>query len=284
MRNQIAARGSSLLKSKKIFVYMIVSVLAMVSIYPIFFCLMSSMKTTIEIFSSPYGLPGKLMFDNYINAWTRGNMGRYVFNSVFLTACTIALTVFVASPASYVLSKFVFKAKGFIYMFFIAGLMIPIQSTIIPLAFAFGKMNINDNYLIMILLFTTFSIPISVFVLTGFMKSVSVEMEEAAIIDGCSPIRVLFHIMVPLSAPAIATVSILNFISTWNNLLFPLLFIRESKLYTISIGLLMFFAEKTDDYGGVMAGAIITMLPSIIVYVLLQEKVEKGLTAGAVKG
>ncbi len=284
MKNGIARRGLSSPGSKKIIVYVIVSVLAVVSIYPIFFCLMSSMKTTIEIFSTPYGLPGKLMLDNYIKAWTRGNIGRCVLNSAFLTASSIALTALVASPASYILSKFVFKAKAFFYMFFIAGLMIPIQSTIIPLAYGFGKLNINDNYLVMILLFTTFSIPVSVFVLTGFMKSVSVEMEEAAVIDGCTPLRLLFHIMVPLSAPAIATVSILNFISTWNNLLFPLLFIREAKLYTISIGLLMFFAERTDDYGGVMAGAVITMLPSILVYVLLQEKVEKGLTAGAVKG
>ena len=224
------------------------------------------------------------MFENYTNAWNVGHIGRYFVNTIFVTVSTIVLTGLVASMAAYIIARMEFIGSKFIYILFIIGLMVPMQSTIIPLAFGIGRLGLSDNYLILILLYTAFSIPMAVFILTGFMKSIPLELEEASIIDGCNHIGVFRHIILPMSIPALASVSIFNFILAWNNLLFPLIFIRDSSKNVISIGLLSFFAEKTSDFGGVMAGAAITIIPPMITYILLQEKVEKGFAAGALKG
>lgn len=264
--------------------YAILILLALIFLFPVYFCLISSFKEGTEIFASPFSPPAKLVFSNYADAVITGSIGQYFLNTVFLTVCTLLFTGLIGSMAAYILARFIFKGKGVLYLFFIAGLMIPIQSVIIPIAYAFGKIKLYDNYIALILLFTAFALPMTVFILTGFMKAIPVELEESAVMDGCSPIRIFQVIVVPLSMPAIASVSIFNFIQVWNNLLFPLVLIKSPNLMTISYGLLNFFAERTSDYGGVMAAGVITMIPVLVTYILLQEKVEKGLTAGAVKG
>ena len=135
-----------------------------------------------------------------------------------------------------------------------------------------------------VLLFAAFQIPITIFLLNGFMKGIPVELEEAAIIDGCTHFEVFWKVIIPLSTPAIVTAAIFNFLSIWNNLLFPLVFISKKNLQVMSIGLLSFFAEMTSDYGGVMAAIVVAMVPPLLAYILLQEKVEKGLMAGSIKG
>lgn len=264
--------------------YLLLVGTAALCLYPISFSILSSFKSNDEIFANPFSLPDTVSFANYIHAWNEGHIGIYFRNTVFLTAATLIFTALVCVLAAFVLSRLTLKFKGAILLFFVAGLMIPVQSTIIPLAYAFGKFQWNDNYFIMILLFSAFCIPMTIFVLVGFMKSFPTELEEAAVIDGCSHWRILAQIIVPLTMPALATVSIFNFIQTWNNLIFPLMFIHKQSLNTVSIGLLSFFGERTNDYGAISAAAVITILAPIAAYILLQEKVEKGLLAGAVKG
>ena len=145
-------------------------------------------------------------------------------------------------------------------------------------------MRVMNSFSMMILLYTAFSLPMTVFIMTGFIKSVPTEIEEAAVIDGASAIWVYFKVIIPLSMPAMVSASIFNFLANWNNLLFPLVFLTEETKKTISIGLLSFFGIYNSDYGGVMAAITISVLPVMLIYILLQEKVEKGLTAGAVKG
>jgi raffinose/stachyose/melibiose transport system permease protein len=280
----MSAKPSRSLKADTAVLYALLTLFALLCMYPIYFCLISSLKPNDVIFTSPYSLPTAIEWANYARAWRVGHVGQYFLNTVILTVCTLVVTGIVAAFAGYILSRFIFALKNAIYIYFIAGLMIPAQSTIIPLAYVFGKLGLNNNYPVMILLFTAFSIPMTVFILTGFMKAIPTEMEEAAIMDGATPLKVFRNIIFPMSVPALATVSIFNFIQTWNNLLFPLTFINDKSKSMISIGLISFFSERTDDYGGVMAAAIVTMLPPLIAYILLQEKVEKGLMAGAVKG
>ena len=174
--------------------------------------------------------------------------------------------------------------SGAVYGLVIAGMMVPMQTIIIPLSFYLGKFGMFDSYPVLILLFSAFQIPMTVFIVTGFMKSFPKEVEEAALIDGSGYFKTFFAIVLPLSAPALASASIFNFINIWNNLLFPLIFIRSAEKQLIALSLQAFFAERVSDYGGVMAAIVISILPTILAYVLLQEKVEKGLTAGAVKG
>lgn len=272
------------IRLRTLVLYGFISLYALMCLYPIVFCILSSLKTNAEIFSTPYGLPAKPIFENYVNAWRIGNIGRYFVNTMYVTVATILLTGLVSTMAAYVLSKMRFRGMRIIYILFVTGLMVPMQSTIIPLAYGIGRTNLGDSYTLLILLYTAFSIPMAVFILTGFMKSIPLSLEEAAIIDGCNHLGVYRHIILPMSTPALASVSIFNFILAWNNLLFPLIFIRDSSKSVISIGLLSFFAEKTSDFGGVMAGAAITIIPPMVAYILLQEKVEKGFAAGAVKG
>lgn len=264
--------------------YLLFSAMSVVSLYPIYFAINSSFKSTAEILASNFSLPKRFGFENYIRAWEIGNMGRYFINSLFLTLSSMALLIIAGALAAYVLSRFIFKPRKVLYTFFIAGLMIPMQSTIIPLAFDLGALGLKNSYAILILLFVAFNIPITVFILSAFMKSIPGELEEAAIIDGCSAIKVFMHVIMPMSVPAIVTASVFNFINIWNNLLFPLVFISDKSKQVISFGLLSFFSEWQSDYGGVMAAITLAIVPPFIIYIFLQKKVEQGITAGAVKG
>lgn len=259
-------------------------VYALFCLYPIYFSFISSLKKNDEIFATPFRIPIAFNWQNYATALELGNFLRYFWNTLVLAGGTVVLSAFVSAFASYALAKFRFRFQGFTLVYFVSGLMIPIQAVIVPLAYIFGQFRWNDQYFILILLFTAFMIPMTVFILTGFAKSIPDELEEAAVIDGCGHWRAFWHVIFPLMMPAIATASTFNFIHTWNNLIFPLIFIKKKELSTISVGLLSFFGERTTDYGAITAATVITILPPILIYVLLQEKVEKGLTAGAVKG
>lgn len=268
----------------RVLLYAVLIVFVVICLYPVYFTLISSLKDNTEIFMTPFSMPEEFLFDNYARAWTIGKMGIYFKNSIVLTVATLFVTAITGSLAGYILAKFHFRGKGFVYLLFMAGMMVPIQTVIIPLAFTFGKLGIVDNFPVLVLLYSAFCLSMTVFIVTGFMKGLPDELEEAAVMDGAGPVLVFFRIILPLSVPSIASASIFNFVSVWNNLLFPLVFIARDELKTISIGLLSFFGAYTSDYGAVMAAIGLSIIPPIIIYILLQEKMEKGLTAGAVKG
>lgn len=256
---------------------------SVIALFPVWFSLVSSFKSTIEIFNDPFALPESYSFENYVRAWNLANVGTYFWNSVIYTASTTSLLAFVGSLAAYILARFRFRVKDILYIFFISGMMVPVHSTIIPLAFDIARFNLRDSYPAMIAVTSAFAIPITVFILTGFMKGIPRELEEAAVMDGAKAFYVFRKVILPMSVPAIATATIFNFLQTWNNLLFPLVFISDSRRMPIAYGLLSFFGEFRSDHGGLMAAIVITILPPVITYILLQEKVERGLTAGALK-
>ncbi|MCT4543864.1 MAG: carbohydrate ABC transporter permease [Vallitalea sp.] len=280
----INRRNSSTKKINNVIKYLLLIAYTAICILPIYFALMASFKTNTEIFSAPFALPKSFNFSNYINAWREAKIGKYFLNSIILTGSVVVIVGFLGSMASYILARFEFKWKKGMYLLFIMGMMIPLQSTMIPLAFNIGKFGLKDNFIALILVSSAYSISMTVFILTGFMKAIPNALEESAIIDGCNLFQVFTKIIIPISMPAVATASIFNFLNTWNNLLFPLLFISDNDKMPISYGLLAFRGEKVGDFGGLMAAIITTIIPPLLAYVILQEKVEKGLTAGAVKG
>ena len=263
------------------FVFLIIE---LVNVYPLVFSICCSLKGNLEIFQSFVSLPKEFRYENYITAWNVGNIGRYFLNTILLAAGTIVLTGLLGAMASYILSKFTFRIKSGVYLFFISGMMIPIQAVLIPLSYVFGKFGMMNNYGMLILLYSAFCFPMTVLILTGFMNSIPTELEEAMVIDGASIWQVFFRMIIPLSMPGIISASIFNFIQVWNNLLFPLIFITDKEKGTISMGLLAFFGEYSTDYSASMAGICLTTIPIIIAYVLFQEKIENGLMSGAVKG
>ena len=238
----------------------------------------------MEIFNSFTALPKQLKFENYITAWRVGNIGKYFLNTMTLAAGTLIIAGLLGALASYILARFKFKGKSFVYLFFISGMMIPVQSVLIPLSYIFGKIEMTNNYLMLILLYSAFCFPMTVLMLTGFMNSIPEELEESMIIDGANVFQVFTKMILPLSKPGIISASIFNFIQVWNNLLFPLVFITDKNKGTISMGLLSFFGEYSTNYSASMAGICLTTIPVIIAYVLFQDKIENGLISGAVKG
>jgi raffinose/stachyose/melibiose transport system permease protein len=258
--------------------------LALLCLFPLFFAVLASLKSSTEIFSSPFDWPKAMRWENYSVAWKQAHIGQYFINTIFLTAASMIISAIVCLLGAYALARFKFRMNKALYMIFISGMMIPIQITIIPLAYVFGALGVTNNYPVIILLFTAFNIPMSMLILTGFLKEIPKELEEAAIIDGCSATRILFSVFCPVAMPAIASASIFNFIGVWNNLLIPLVFIDKVSMKTISIGLLSFIGTYSADYGGMMAAIVIAISVPVTTYVFLQEKVERGLISGSIKG
>lgn len=275
-------------KHKKIAVgeavrYVFLIVMGLIFVTPMLFTLLSSVKTKVEIFSNPFGLPASVKFSNYVEAWTQANMGRYFINSLIQSMATVIVLAVVASMAAYMLSRFRFKINGFLLLFFMIGMMVPMHTVLVPVAYLIGALNLKNNIPALILIYVAFNLPFSIVVISNFMKSVPPALEEAALIDGATYFQVYRKVMLPMVVPAISTVSIFNFLGAWNNILFPLLFINNKNLKPISLGLLNFNGERGSEYGPLMAAIVITVALPFTLYLLFQEKVEGGLAAGAVK-
>ncbi|KEZ90453.1 carbohydrate ABC transporter permease [Lacrimispora celerecrescens] len=267
----------------KVIMYFYLLVMTVVFAMPMVFTLLSSVKTKLEIFSDPFALPKVPQFVNYIVAWKEANMSRYFINSIVQAGATVIILAIMASMAAYVLSRFDFKGNKFLLLFFTVGMMVPMHTVLVPVAYIIGALNLKNNILALILIYVSFSLPFSILVMTNFMKGVNRSLEEAAVIDGATYFQVYRLVILPLCIPALSTISIFNFLSAWNNILFPLLFINDKKLKPISLGLLNFNGERGSDYGPLMAAIVITVALPLILYLLFQEKVEGGLAAGAVK-
>lgn len=263
--------------------YAVLLLFAAVMIYPLIFAVLSSFKNNVQIFERPFGLPASWDPGNYAMAWGQSNFAVYFRNSLLLTGVSVLLLCVLGTMAAYALSRFRFKLNKFLYLLFSMGMMIPMHAALVPIAYSMGIFNLRNQYWALIAFYVAFQLPVTIVLLFGFMQSMPRAVEEAAIVDGCSYFQVLTRIVVPISAPAIATSAIFNFLQIWNNLIFPLVLIQEESKKPLSVGLLSLFGERSVDYGGVMAGIIISILPPLIIYMLMQEKVEKGLTAGAVK-
>ena len=263
--------------------YLFLISMAAVFILPMVFTLLASLKDNRTIFSDPFGLPEVFRFENYITAWREANMSRYFINSILISLATVVVLAFVCSMAAFVISRFRVKASKALLMFFMVGMMIPMHTILVPVAYMIGMMNMKNNLVVLVLLYVAFNIPFSVMVLSNFMNGISASLEEAAIIDGAGYFQIYWNVAMPLSIPAISTISIFNFLAAWNNVLFPLLFINDKKLKPIALGLLNFSGERGADYGPMMAAIAITVFIPLLIYLLFQEKVESGLTAGAVK-
>lgn len=263
--------------------YIFLIVMAALFILPMVFTLLASLKDNRTIFSDPFGLPEVFRFENYITAWREANMSRYFINSILISLATVIVLALVCSMAAFVISRFCFKGGKALLLFFMIGMMIPMHTILVPVAYMIGIMDMKNNLAVLVLLYVAFNIPFSVMVLSNFMNGISASLEEAAIIDGAGYFQIYWNVAMPLSIPAISTISIFNFLAAWNNVLFPLLFINDRKLKPIALGLLNFSGERGSDYGPMMAAIAITVFIPLLIYLLFQEKVESGLTAGAVK-
>ena len=269
--------------SMKVVAYTFLIVMAIIFIMPMLFTIISSLKTKLDIFSDPFALPKNPQWKNYVIAWKDANMSAYFINSVIQSGSTVILTSLISTVAAYALARFDFKLNKVLVIVFMLGMMVPMHTILVPVSYIIGLFNLKNNIFALVLVYVAFNLPFSIMVMITFMKGVNRSLEEAAIIDGANYFQIYSKIMIPLTLPAISTISIFNFMGAWNNILFPLLFINDKRLRPISLGLLNFNGERGSEYGLMMAGIVITVAVPLAIYLLFQEKVESGLAAGAVK-
>ena len=276
--------GSVVKKSTKVLNYSLMILMSIIVLYPLLWLAFASLKTQQELTFNTWGIPTNPQFSNFTQAWQRSDMGTFMLNSIFVAALTVLLTIASCVPMAFVLSRFQFRFKRFLYFVVISGMMVPINSAIIPLYILAHNLDMQDNLSALALIYGAFRIPISVFILEGFMSTIPRELEECARIDGCSILRMFWHIALPLSRDTIATVSILAVLSSWNELMVAMLLLSKQTVKTLPIGLMGFISEYSAEYTQLCAGILMAIIPNIIFYIFAQEKIQKGMTAGALKG
>ncbi|KZE82534.1 ABC transporter permease [Paenibacillus elgii] len=262
----------------------LLTIYALVTLYPLFWLFVSSFKTNEEFHSKPFSLPEEWQWDNFVRAWEVSAMGTSLVNSTIVTVLSLILTLVLGALAAYVLARFDFKLKPLFMGLFLLGMLIPIHSTLVPLFVLMKKVGLLDTYAALVFPYTAFELPLAIFVVAAYLTAIPKEIEEAALIDGTGYWGIFFRMMLPLSLPALSTIAILGFLRFWNDFAFALVFISKPALKTIPLSLSVFATGYATDYKLTMAAMSIAVLPTIIVYLLFQEQIMKGMTAGAVKG
>jgi ABC-type glycerol-3-phosphate transport system permease component len=265
--------------------YVILGAWAFFTIFVLGWVLISSLKSNQEIFKDVFNFPKIWQFGNYVKAWNSAKFAVYFKNSIIVTFISVAGILLTSAPAAYILSRFNFKGRNFISMAFIAGMGIPVSLVLIPLYVMMNKLGLINTYAGLIIVYISVSIPFTVYILTGFFGSLPKELEEAAIVDGCTDFQVFWHIMLPLASPGLLTAAIFNGIGLWNEYQLVLVFIAEGSRRTLALGLysLQSAMQYTGDWVGLFAGVSIVMLPTILLFVVLSEKMISGITMGATK-
>jgi raffinose/stachyose/melibiose transport system permease protein len=265
--------------------YFVLGVIAIVQVYPLVWLFLFSLKTNKEVFGmSPFSLPQDPQWGNYVKAWTAGHIDVYFFNSVLYTVVSVVLTVILASFVTFAITRMQWKLSGLVLGLFMAGYMIPLHSTLIPLFNFFKTVNLIDNPIAIILSYVAFNLPITIMILTGFYKSLPREIEEAAVMDGCSIHRIFFQITLPMTLPVLSTTVIINMIYNWNEFVFVNTFLSSDKWKTITVGVNNFVGQYLTDWGAIGATLMISIIPVLIAYFILSDRIVEGIAAGSVKG
>lgn len=256
----------------------------LVVLVPIWTLLINSVKPRLEIFKHPFSLPSEFTFSGYINAWNAGRFDIYFRNSFVITVLSLAIVLFLGSLCAYGLASWKSRWSTFLYIFFIAGLMIPIRLGTINLFQIVIALHLENTIWSLLPVYVAMSLPISIFVLTEFIRQLPGELRDAAYVDGASEWRIYRSVVLPLVRPALATVAIFNLIPIWNDLWFPLIFIREESQRTVMLGTTLLFGQYQTNWTNILAVLTLSALPLLVLYLLMSKQFIKGLTAGAVKG
>lgn len=263
----------------------VVWVYALILALPIYFLLVSSLKTNQEIFSQPFQLPTEWLFINYPNAWERAVMGQALLNSLFVSLAAEIITLALVIPASYGLARSRSKVASLFEKIFALGFLIPAFATLVPVLLLSIQLGLFQTREFLTLFMVATTLPLSVILLTQFMRTIPAELEESAMVDGLSRIRILWNIYLPLSLPGVAMIVILNFLAYWNEFLFSLVLVgSKASERTIQVALPTLIDQTKTEFGPLLAGTVITLIPVYILYIILNRRLEGALTAGAIKG
>jgi raffinose/stachyose/melibiose transport system permease protein len=252
-------------------------------LFPIVIMVFSAFKPTMAIFQQPFALPDFTNLANFAAIWTQTSFLRYLANSVLVTGVSILLILTLGTMAAYAIARYEFFGSAFVLLFFMAGLTLPLKLAIIPLFILMRDLGILNSPLALVCVYTAMGLPSTVFIMTGFLRSLPGELEDAARMDGASELRIMWKVLLPLARPAMIIAAIHNLVPIWNDFFFPLVFIQNDAWKTLPQGLTAFMGEYTTNWGVMFAGLTLSAAPIIVVYIVLSRQFINGMTQGAIK-
>ena len=284
-------------KIANFFIYVVLIFLAITIIVPVAWVFMASIKENAQFYRSPWELPNAIHFENFVQAWQEASMGSYMVNSVIVTAVGIGLLIIISLPAAYVLARFKFKSGKFWNVLFMAGLFINVNYIVVPIflmlsnADTFLRKTLGhpfflNNLFILALIYASTALPFTIYLLSGYFKSLAKDYEEAAYVDGAGYLRTMVQVIFPMAKPSIITIILFNFLSFWNEYIISMTMLTKPELKTLPVGLMNLMAAQRSavQYGRMYAGLVIVMLPTLIMYMCVQKQLTEGMTLGGLKG
>jgi raffinose/stachyose/melibiose transport system permease protein len=276
--------ASALRASARIGKWLLLGFFLVFTFVPLLWLVVSSFKTNLELLSAPFALPKVWQLQNYLNAFQLADLHRLFLHSVVVSALGAALNVLVAAMAAFALSRVRFGLNGLVLNVILAGVLIPIIALMVPYFQLVSRLGLYDRLVGLILTYAAINLPVSVFLIHGFMTGIPRELEEAAVIDGCSLAQRFARIIFPLSRLGVVTAGTFVFLYCWNEFIYALLLTSSVRARTLQLGIRFFRSQFVTDYTSMYAALVVTMVPSVLVYVLFHEKIIQGLTSGALKG
>ncbi len=281
----------------KIFIYLVLGILAVLILVPVIWVMLASIKATPEHYGNPWALPTHIHWQNFADAWTRANMGGYMLHSVIVTALALCILLVVALPASYCLARFQFAGRKLLNTCFMAGLFINVNYIVVPIYLmlsdgdkwlkqVLGKALLLNNHVMVAVVYAATALPFTIYLLSSYFATLPHDYEEAAYIDGAGYSRTMFQVILPMAKPSIVTVILFNFLSFWNEYIIIKTLVTNRDQWTLPAGLLnlMQAQQSAAEYGPMYAGLVMVMLPVLILYICVQKNLTKGMTVGGLKG
>jgi raffinose/stachyose/melibiose transport system permease protein len=272
-------------KSSKNILTIVLAFFAIGDLFPLIWLFDFSLAKNSDLFGgSILILPHPIQWANYATAWVNGDIFRYLINSIVVNFVTIFLTTFFAVTMAYAFTRMKWKFGKALFAFVMIGIMIPIHATLLPNYIIFNRLKLTDTYFGLIIPYVAFALPQATFIMTGFMHSVPLSVEESAILDGCDIRQLMFRIIFPIVRPAMVTVVIMTFISTWNEFIMAMTYISDATMRTLPFSVYNFAGQYSSDYAVQFAVMVLVALPCLIIYAFLSDKITAGITDGALKG
>lgn len=269
----------------KILLWAILIFVAVIQIFPLIWLVDFSLASSNEMFTNGLLIwPQQIRFDNYVKAFIDGNFLHYLKNSVLINGLAVILVVLVSLMAAFATRRMRWKMSGLVATLLLMGMMIPIHATLLPNFKIYSRLHLTDTIWALLIPYVAFSLPQGLYLTGSFMTSIPVELEEAAVVDGCGIYRILFQIIAPLMKSSIATVSIMTFLNNWNEFMMASTYLSSPKWKTLPFSVLEFTGQYSSNYAVQFAVMALTAAPAVIVYIILNKHITKGVAAGAVKG
>ncbi|MGB9821045.1 MAG: carbohydrate ABC transporter permease [Pseudothermotoga sp.] len=270
-------------KFYKFLAYLVLSVYALIIAGPFFMMVMNSFKSMRELFLKPFSLPTKFMYQNYVQAWQRASIMRGYLNSAIVAAVSVVTVVVLSSMFAYMIAKYEFRARRYLFLYSMLGLALPARLAVIPIFLLLRSLNLTNSLLGLIIVYSSVNIPFSAFILKNFMDSVPNELCEAARIDGASVWMIYRRVVLPLVKPALSIVAIVTFVNVWNDFFFPLILINDRSKATITLAVSIFFGEYSTQWQLLFSGLTLSIAPTVILFLIFSQTFIAGMTQGAIK-